>query len=73
MSQVAVVWLSFSVSDAAGHTWHCGCFSGGEKVCGLAEWSRRQGFAKLAENVPLFLARFFRVLITILILILRRR
>lgn len=67
MLQVTVVWLSFSISDAAGHPWHCGCFSGGEKVCGLAEWSRRRGFAKLAEHVPRVLARFFTVLIAILI------
>lgn len=75
--QVTLVWLSFSVSDVAGHTWHCGCFSGGEKICGIAKWSRRQGFAKLADNALLFLARFFKILITILILIsgefLRRR
>lgn len=75
--QVTLVWLSFAVSDVAGHAWHCGCFSDGEKICGMAKRSRRQGFAKLAVNVLQFLARFFKILITILIWIsgefLRRR
>lgn len=47
--QVTLVWLSYSLSADAGHTRHCGCFSGGYKDLRYCEVEQTPGFLQSVQ------------------------